>query len=217
MKFQLINQADEHHFPLLASMHHLRWRVFVKALGWRHGLHSVNCMEYDRFDHQDARYLVHLDSSNAVTACMRFLPTVRPYMIEESFHDFVFDRCPKSPRIEELTRVASLRSLAGHDAPGTGALAAAAIEYGLAKGLTHFIAITSASYRTRIEKAGWDPTPIGPERETPDGESSVVCLYSVNEAILQQIKCRNGIGVKLFQPETIRPAFASTQPLSAAA
>ena len=217
MKFHLVNPNDEHKVPLLASMHHFRWRVFVKALGWRHGLHSVNCMEYDRFDDDDARYLVHLDNSNSVTACMRFLPTMRSYMIEESFPDLLSGECPKSPQIEELTRVASLRSLGVQDAPGTGALAAAAIEYGLAKGLTHFIAITSASYRTRIEKAGWDPTPLGPELETPDGESSVVCLYSVNETILRQIRLRNGIDAPLFRPETNRPALAALHPLTVAA
>lgn len=200
MKIEEILQSYANR-EVLSSMHNLRWDVFINRLNWKDGLLAVNYMEIDNFDYGDCVYLGHKNQDNKITASVRLIPTNKPYMIKQSYPQFVFDsNCPDSNNIYEISRFCFLASDASMSSSPAAYLAAACIEYGLQHNIQKFIALTNLSVKRMIERVGWDPTPIGAPQKTPDSVTSIVCEYSVNEEILSHIKQKNGIEYDVLVP-----------------
>jgi N-acyl-L-homoserine lactone synthetase len=191
MSFHIVQSNAEEYVSILSQIHHLRWKVFVKDLKWNYGLTSKNCMEFDNYDTESAVYIAHVDEENKVTAAMRLLKTTQPYMIKDNYSHYIFNgECPEQDDIYEITRFCSLEhqcnrrkglSMAGH-------LAVAALEYGIAYSVKNYIALTNVEIKKMIERAGWDPKPMGDIHETPDGIHSVACKYTVSQEMLVRMR-----------------------------
>ncbi len=201
MKFYNINSKDvETHSELFASMHHLRWQAFYKNLGWRNGLNSVNGFEFDQYDNEDAQHIIMVDDTNKVQASCRLLPTTVPYMIGDHCQEHVSEiPMPHTDKIWEISRFTCASNVPGFRGLAlTGHLAAAIIEFGLCNNISQFIAWTTTDIKALITRAGWDPKPVGPERDTNEGKPSVICLYSSNRDMLQTMRNKHNIDAPLL-------------------
>ncbi len=203
--FWLIQANNLENSITLASMHSLRRTVFIDELQWTAGLQVIRDMEFDEYDQPDTYYIIHLDKKGEVDAACRLNPTSKPYMIAEHYPEFVEDiPLPHSNTIWEISRFCASKQ-ARTDSKGriTGQLIAAALEFGLAKGVTNYVALATDHLLPIIKRiGGWDPTPLGPKKHTPNDVSYSV-IYTVSQAMLEHVRKKNHIsGALLFEIQT---------------
>jgi N-acyl-L-homoserine lactone synthetase len=90
---------------VIAQMHALRRDAFAQRLG---PPLPANEEERDEYDHADAKYLIVSEANERVTACTRFLPTTKRYMLAELFpHLLGTCPAPRHPAVWELSRFAT--------------------------------------------------------------------------------------------------------------
>lgn len=208
MDFHILKNECGKHSHLIDQMHILRKRVFVDHLKWDYGLTVIGDKEYDEYDNENAIYLVQPNEKGEAVAGLRLMPTKQPYMIQKSYRDYLWnEECPTQDDIYEITRFCSKYTLPDSkerhkNIASAGQLTAAAIEYGLVKGISKYVALTNVSVYKMIMKVGWDPKPIGPTKITPDNLPSVVCEYSVSKEMLAHIRQKNSIDRDLVYEPT---------------
>ena len=154
----IVTAANAHlHWNKLASMHHLRRKVFSERLSW--GVTIINGLEIDQFDLPEAHYLFHISKDGSVDACTRLLPTTGPYLLRDVFANLVDGEPPRDPRIWESTRFC-----ADHDsAPRNIAalLMVGMLEFGVYAGLKHFVSVSDIRMEPIMRRSGWDPKRLG--------------------------------------------------------
>ncbi len=162
-------------------------------------------MEFDQYDCPNTFYIVHVDPSGDVDATCRLNPTNKPYMIAEHYPEFIENvPLPHSESVWEISRFcASEQARRESNGRITGQLIAAAIEFGLTQHITNYVALATDTVLPVIRRlAGWDPTPLGQRRATPDDFAYSV-LYTVSHDMLESIRRKNNInGYLLFD---VRP------------
>ena len=67
----------------LLEMFRLRHKVFKKRLGW--DVEDHGGLEKDRFDEEDAVYVLVRGRNSSVSGCWRLLPTTGPNMLKDIF------------------------------------------------------------------------------------------------------------------------------------
>jgi N-acyl-L-homoserine lactone synthetase len=155
----LVNQHNQDDYiNELASMHHLRKRVFKDQLGW--DVSITNGMEFDQFDTDDAHYLMHVNTSGVVDGCTRLISTVHPYLLGDVFSELVGDYgVPKNDDIWETTRFCSDHSSAPKNIMGI--LAAGMLEFAISKGISEYVSVSDIRIETLIKRYGWCPQRLG--------------------------------------------------------
>lgn len=100
----IIDALNKHKFPqILDEMFLLRGQVFGGRLGW--DVTVKNGRERDQFDDLDPAYVVGLDDTGHVVACVRALQTTGPHMLADVFSDILDGEPPiRSATIWESTR-----------------------------------------------------------------------------------------------------------------
>src|SRR3546814_16421123 len=86
-----------------ASMFRDRTQQFVDQLGWTVPV-VAGQYEIDRYDGDDAHYLIAADADGGHARSMRLLPTVRPPLLADHFATHVGPQIPFRPTRLELTR-----------------------------------------------------------------------------------------------------------------
>jgi N-acyl-L-homoserine lactone synthetase len=149
----------------LISMYRLRHRVFKLRMDW--DVQTSGEMEIDDFDALNPTYLAQLSGDGQVQGCVRFLPTLGPTMLSDTFPSLLDGQpAPSSSLIWESSRFAIDLS---PDAPkgqhgiarATYELFAGMVEFGLSKGLTHIVTVTDARMERILRRAGWPLQRIG--------------------------------------------------------
>jgi N-acyl-L-homoserine lactone synthetase len=135
----------EHHTPadecpaLLDEMFKMRARVFGERLGWDVTVREGR--ERDEYDDLDPSYIT-IESDGKLCASVRLMPTTGRTMLAEHFPQFLSCAPAPSPRVWEATRFCVEDT---HFVPYLGE---AMTQFGLARGITSFIAcFDSASWR----------------------------------------------------------------------
>lgn len=100
----VIDGLNKHKFQKqLDEMFRLRARVFGDRLGWQ--VNVVDGLERDHFDDLDPAYVIGLDDTGRVVACVRALQTTGPHMLADVFSDILDGEPPiRSANIWESTR-----------------------------------------------------------------------------------------------------------------
>jgi acyl-homoserine lactone synthase len=101
MALLIMGHQLKNHPHLRDEMYRLRHRLFYEELQW--DVNSNDGMEYDEFDRDDTVYIIYEEDGN-IFACFRLLPTTKPYMLSEIFHELAEDYIPRASNVWELSR-----------------------------------------------------------------------------------------------------------------
>jgi N-acyl-L-homoserine lactone synthetase len=155
----------------IVEMHRLRYRVFKERLNW--DVTVSGDMEIDEYDALKPIYLLYCNDDDRVEGCVRFLPTIGPTMLRDSFPALLGTHPPPNdPRIWESSRFSlDIDPLSQRTDRGTSRatyeLLAGMGEFGLMHGLTHIVTVTDIFVERIVRRAGvpWrrihDPQRIG--------------------------------------------------------
>jgi acyl homoserine lactone synthase len=175
----------------LVAMHRLRYRVFKQRLDWE--VEAVDDMEVDSFDALRPSYLLLRGPNNAVSGCVRLLPSTGPTMLRDNFPILLDGKpAPSSELIWESSRFAlddHREAPAGENAVAspTYELFAGMVEFGLARGLTKIVTVTDARVERILRRAGWPLERIGEAREL--GNTKAIAGYlDVSEQALGRLR-----------------------------
>ncbi len=147
--------------PILDNMHRARKRVFVDLLKWDVPVIDEQ-FERDEFDTREAIYLVSSGPQGEHFGSFRLLPTDRPHLLGTLFADLCEGPVPTGPNILEITRGCLSPYLrASERLRLRNRLISAAIDYGLAQGVTAFTCVADSSWLTQILSLGWDCELLG--------------------------------------------------------
>ncbi len=197
-KVLTIENAEEN-FKYLASMHHLRFRIFRRRLAWP--VDNFSFMEHDQFDTADA---VHIDKNDTVNACTRLLPTTKPNLLADVFpHLVTGGEPPKADDIWETTRFCADPDTAPSNI--TGLLVAAMLEYGIGLGLRHYVSVSDIRIEPLLRRAGWEPKRLG-EPHATGTDMAAAEIFEVSDAALARVRMRSKITKPLLTDSHYAPA-----------
>ena len=158
---KILNPESLRDTTLLAKTHQLRYKVFVKELGWKKGISAVNQLEFDCYDHADAFYLVDADENDEVNAAVRLTQTVYPNVLLDSFAENVDSACSyRSPDIVEISRFCSDKDKAPKHVMGN--IIAGLLQLGLHSHIKQYVSFSNVNIQRRSERFGWPVEYIGP-------------------------------------------------------
>jgi acyl homoserine lactone synthase len=146
----------------LWEMHTLRAKVFSGRLGWE--VPVLSGMEIDGYDALEPGYMLMREPGGVLRGCWRLLPTEGPYMLKDSFPQLLEGRAaPCDPRIWELSRFAietDADSRYGFSEMTMESFEAI-VRYGIEKGLTHYVTVTTTAMERLTRRAGVVVSRIG--------------------------------------------------------
>lgn len=148
---------------LIAQAWSLRHEVFRSQLGWQ--VQSLNNLEYDRFDSW-ASHCCALDDEKVV-AYWRALPTLKPYLLEESFQSLLHGKpLPRHADIWEISRFLVSPTHPDRDDVGRMMVREAGF-FGATAGASTLLAVVEPPFARFIRASGLPirnecaPTPVG--------------------------------------------------------
>lgn len=178
----------------IIGQHQLRYEAITKRQGW--DILSHDGMEFDQYDNPAAKYLVYKDDNGKVTGCSRFYPTSLPYMLEETFPDYVSKiKIPKDKLIWEGSRFCIDKSLCVDERlKAAQSIVLAYLELALLHNVKAIVGLMYPAYWRRLfVMNGWDIKFIGEVLRTDEGHKAQAAWLPVNEEILQRVKQKTGI------------------------
>lgn len=190
---ELTRAGDGANRSLLRDMHRLRRKVFKDRLDW--SVSTRGDFEKDRYDTQDATYLVVVDRGT-VLGCVRLLPTTAPNMLAETFPELLDGaNAPRCDSIVESSRFcvdtgSTAATTEGGLRQATFMLLAAMLEWSTARGLKSIATVTDLRMERILRRAGWRLRRIGGPRRI-GSTAAVAGLLSIEDDALDAIR-RNG-------------------------
>lgn len=152
-------------------------------------------MEFDEYDVDGTFYIVRINEQNKVDATCRLIPTTKPYMLKDYYSDFIENEPPpQTDEVWEFSRTCAHPEAASTtNGKITAQLIAAAVEFGLVKGVKNYISLTTDTLYPMLKRmVGWDPKMLGERKKTPD-DMSYSLKYTVSYEMLQQLRKKNKI------------------------
>jgi len=176
--FHIVNSANrERYKPQLDAMYAARPGIFAtRPHGGPDAVAGIGLR--DRYDDDDALYLMRLDSFGEVVCCVRLRPTNRGSMIAAHFsHGLTAADLVEAPATWEIshyyTRETAARSPSRMRAEMRLAILAAALDAGISR----IVAAIEVEYWPWVEQSGWNIRPLGPP--VPYGENAAAIIYSM--------------------------------------
>ncbi len=193
---QLISKPWYHEFSgEIQEMHLLRHRVFNERLNW--DVPAKGGFEIDTYDADCPDYLVMKGATGRIEGCVRFLPTIGPTMLRDTFSSLLDGQpVPEHDGIVESSRFAlDLPATApkGHGgiAVGTYELFSGMVEFALSRGAERIVTVTDTRMERILRIAGWQLERIGSPKQI--GNTMALAGYvDVSEEILEGLRKRGG-------------------------
>jgi acyl-homoserine lactone synthase len=184
----------------LDEMFRHRKRVFVDWLKWKipvvNGTH-----EFDRFDNEEAVYLLEIDKEGRHLASIRLLPTSQPHLLSEVFSNLCDGPIPTGLDTWELTRFCVSPDVPKADAIRLMNLMwTSVVEYAVANRITRYTCVTHMAFLSQILTAGWDTEPLGLPKIVDDGLIGAV-LFRLSSKTLTEARRRYGYRTSVFEPQ----------------
>ncbi|WP_374764864.1 acyl-homoserine-lactone synthase [Yunchengibacter salinarum] len=171
------------------AMFTARHALYVEGRGWE-DLRREDGREQDQFDHQDAIYLMALDSDQALEGGLRLVPSSAPHMLSDVFsHLCTGQSAPTGPDVFELSRV-----FVSHESPRDpqgrlikGKLMVALYEFCLRHGIGTLTSVCDTYFLPRLLESGLDVRPLGLPQPYETGEMVAISMAvrSGDVALLQ--------------------------------
>lgn len=175
------------HFPKadLFAMHRLRAKVFSGRMGWQ--VPVLSGMEIDGYDAMDPYYMIMREGEGGILrGCWRLLPTVGPYMLKDTFPDFLHGQAaPEDEHIWELSRFAIETGGSQHFGFSDITIQSIAeiIRYGHEHGIAHYVTVTATAIERMMRRAGLVTRRLGAPL-TRDGETAVAIYVDIEASML---------------------------------
>ena len=202
MTVEIFNWETAHLFgDALPGQHKLRRKLFIDRQSYN--VPVYNELEYDQYDTPAATYVVRRDDGGIVRAVNRLIPTPMPYMIKELWPD-VISECavPEAWDVWESSRFG-----VDNDLPPAvrdrylGELLCGIIEFGLARGISWYLAILTAPLVKRsLIASGLDVEILGPARAIGNSPPALPIRVNVTEESVAEIRRRKGLTGPVLSP-----------------
>ncbi|MEL7122004.1 MAG: acyl-homoserine-lactone synthase [Bacteroidota bacterium] len=194
--FLIVKRSDPNSKEIIESMHRLRYQVFYQELGWTDGFTFIDGKEYDGYDHEHCRYVLHLDKQGEVNFAIRLTPSDISYSLsEDHFSDALkYVSLPKSKRIWIWSRTCISKQLR-EEMKGKLFLhlLSCVYEFGIQNNIDGYFATLLTVYENELHKLGCYPVELG-EAFSTQFEVSKIYLFPVNPQILEIHRKSNNIG-----------------------
>lgn len=146
------------------SMFADRKQLFVDLMDWEVPVIDGR-YEIDRFDGDDATYIVATGADGLHMGSLRLLPTTRAHILGNIFTDLCDGAVPHDPDIWEITRLClPVRLRAGGRLAVRNRLISAMVNHALDSGITAFTGVTTWRFLEQILAMGWRAEPLGQPR-----------------------------------------------------
>jgi acyl-homoserine lactone synthase len=193
---RLIDQSNRARYPyLLDRLFRFRHDIFVKERGWKE-FDRAGLYETDRFDTNDAAYLIAVDDAEEVVGCCRLTSSLEPTLTQEHFGFLVEGQIPQRGDVLDLTRFAVAK---GQRRTQTyPELLAGVQEYCLEQGAIGATSIIRTFRMPLLQAAGMNLTPLGLPQTYQD-ENLVAVLFNASEDILADVYRHAGLRYPVLQ------------------
>lgn len=178
----------------MQEMFKFRYKVFREQLEW--DVKTCDGLEIDEYDQQKPVYMVAKNPMNLIEGCWRFLPTTGIYMLKDTFPQLLRgEPAPVATDIWELSRFAVVSSDRGDLAQAsigttTFEMIRRAVEYADAKGIRHYVTVTSVGLERALRSAGIPLRRFGDGKAERVGKVlSVACWIDIDDH-LRQVVCK---------------------------
>jgi acyl-homoserine lactone synthase len=149
--------ADERH----ASMFRDRKALFVDLLGWDVPV-ADDQYEIDRYDGDEALYLIAIDDDGQHTGSMRLLPTEPGHLLADLFAGLCVEDIPRGRHVMEITRLCLPQRLGSVGRLWVrNRLISAMVDYALANRVSILTGVVTAAFREQVLAMGWRAAPLG--------------------------------------------------------
>jgi len=184
---------------LLEEMHRDRKKVFVDRLGWRVPVVD-GALEIDRFDGEDAIYLIAANEAGGHAGSLRLLPTLKPHLLADVFPQLCERTVPRGADIWEITR---FFTSPGHPDPKRvrRELSLGMVEFAVLRGIRRYTCVTHLPYLSSVLAVGWDCEPLG----LPQPHGGVMLgavAIDVDAGTLAMLRRRRGVTGTVLAMET---------------
>lgn len=191
------------HQQALREMRRLRHRVFKERLQW--DVQSVDGEERDEYDALDPTYLLAVDEADAVVGSWRLLPTTGPYMLKDTFSQFLVGIDPPvDPLVWECSRFAVECDDGRKDCLAsvnhiTSEMFCGLAEFSLERGLRAIVSLYDIRIARMLPRIGCPPKwSTRPQRI--GNTSAVAGLFEVSAAALAAVRRVGGIEGSVIEP-----------------
>lgn len=178
----------------IAEQHRLRFKSIIKRQDW--SVPFFREMEFDQYDNPATKYVVYRDESGIARGVSRLYPTSLPYMLEQSFSDFVTSRpLPKSESIWEGSRFCIDENLAPTERKIIAReIVVAYLEVALANNVEGIVGLMYPAYwRNLFTSAGWNIEFLGEVTRLADGNRARAAFLPVSSSVLAKVREITGI------------------------
>lgn len=190
--------ADERH----ALMFRDRKALFVDLLGWDVPVVDGQ-YEIDRYDGDNAVYLIATDDDGQHTGSMRLLPTEAGHLLADVFAGLCAGDVPRGPHVMEITRLCLPQRLGSVGRLWVrNRLISAMIDHALANHVSILTGVVTAAFREQVLAMGWRAASLGPPQVRGRAEAGAFRLHIDSDT--PALLAANGI----YSPGMIVPAAA---------
>lgn len=217
----IVDALNKHRFPMvLDQMFRLRARVFAGRLGWDVTINDGR--EEDQFDALDPAYVIGLDETGNVVACVRALQTTGPHMLSDVFHAILDGEPPlRSATLWESTRFCVDTERLGRGRTrgsvtyATSELMLGAVEYAMRSGISDVVTVIDPVMDRVLKRSGNAPYDYVGKTVNMGKVSALAGLLDCTEERAARIREVAGIKGELFltdEEALAMPAISAAAP-----
>ncbi len=206
------------HAALFDKLFRLRHQIFVRGRGW--SLPSMQGMEIDQYDTDNAYYFLDLNDDGTIEGSVRMTPTMQSSLLADYFPHLVENGLsPRDPSIYEATRYIVLPSRKTREGNRQAKLRllTTLVEWCMNKNLSHLQAVVDSGTLSSFVEITPQTIPLGLShpfgggRGVPGGGDCVAFRWPITDQVLDDIRAYGGDGLAvptLHEPRQ-EPAIAS--------
>jgi acyl homoserine lactone synthase len=195
---------------LFISQFQLRQREFIERQNY--DVHSVDGMEFDKYDTLASKYLVYTLDGKTVLGASRLTPIGFGCMLQDHFDEFVDDKTIFStPDVWEGTRFCIDSRLPPEQRRLIcQTLVCGYLEFGIHRGVDRIIGLMPTMIlRTVFERNGIALERLGAARSFGDSVKLQAASIAVSQTQLDRTRLRTGLEAILFDDRPIRQEHAA--------
>lgn len=214
-QIHVIDRHTRHRYELhLNQYFRLRHEIYVEERGWL-DLASPDGREIDAFDTEDAIYLLGISPEKGVVAGSRFVPSLKPHLMNDIFPCVADGRVPRAAEIYEWTRVFVIPGLRSPGVPSTsaGIVYCGIVEFCLERKIRQLSVVCEPHWKERLALLGWNPVLLGDQIECNDGLIIGLLLEMSRRALAKTRRAYGITGSVLWRPPSSsagEPDFVSS-------